>query len=97
MEVSKIIYYTREGDKNKTISLKELNLREEYYLEDVFYAVKDSIDEYDLMTRLANILHDGICLDCNTKPDIVYLITDIQGNTNYLKLKMKKENKNDGT
>lgn len=93
MEISKIIYYTREGDKNKTISLKELNLREEYYLEDVFYAVKEATDEYDLMTRLTNILHDRICLDCDARPEIVYLITTVQGDTNYLKLKMKRENK----
>lgn len=96
MEVAKIIYYTRVDGKSKTVSLKELNLREDFYLEDVFYAVKEAADIYDLTFRLKRILHDQIELDTEDPDNPRFTITDVRGNVNYLKLKPKKEN-NDGT
>jgi hypothetical protein len=90
MEVAKIIYYTREGDKHRTVSMKELNLREDFYLEDVFYAVRDAVGVYDLLDRLKKILHDQVELDTENQNNIRFIITDVCGNVNYLKLKPAK-------
>jgi hypothetical protein len=82
------------GDKSKTISLKELSLREDFYLEDVFYAVKEATDEFDLLERFRRICCDPIELDKVSKSPmyIRFTVTDAMGNTNYLKFKTKKEN-----
>ena len=93
MEVSKIIYYTRVGDKSRTVPMKEMNLRDEYYLEDVFYAVKDAVDEHDLLTRLKRILHDEVEIDTSETKCLRFVITDAHGNTNYIKFKPVKKEK----
>lgn len=93
MEVAKIIYYTRVDGKSKTVSLKELNLREDFYLEDVFYAVKEAIDVNDLLQRLQRILCDTVEIDPTDTKTTRFTIVDACGNTNYLKFKpVKKEN-----
>lgn len=91
MEVAKIIYYTRVDNKSRTVSLKELNLREDFYLEDVFYAVKEALDANDLLQRLQRILCDEVELDTKDKKAVRFNITDLSGNTNYLKLKPVNE------
>lgn len=92
MEVSKIICYTRVDGKSKTVSLKELNLRDDCYLEDIFYAVKDAVDENDLLNRFKRIICDDVELDTESKHFIRFTITDLYGNTSYLKLKpVRKE------
>ena len=91
MNISDIIYYRRENGKSKTLSLRDLCLRDEFYLEDVFYAVKDAIDEEDLLGRLCRIIWDPIELEKITPENIRFLVTDTYGNTNYLKMKRKKE------
>lgn len=92
MEVSKIIYYTRVDGKSKTVSLKELNLREDFYLEDIFYAVKEALDANDLLNRFKRILCDEVELDTESTQCLRFIITDFEGNTNYIKFKpMRKE------
>ena len=93
MEVAKIIYYTRVDGKSKTVPLRDLNLREYYYLEDVFYAVQDAVDEHDLLQRLKRILHDEVEIDTSETKCLRFVITDAHGTTNYIKFKpVKKEN-----
>lgn len=87
MEVAKIVYYTRVDGKSKTVSLKELNLREDFYLEDVFYAVKEATDANDLLQRFQRILYDTVALDTADTKTTRFIIVDTEGNTNYLKLK----------
>lgn len=91
MEVLKIIYYTRAEGKSKTVPLKELNLRDEYYLEDVFYAVKEATDENDLLDRLKRILCDDIKLDTEFTKCLRFIVTDAMGNINYIKLKTARK------
>ena len=93
MEVTKIIYYTREGDKHKTVSMKEMNLREDFYLEDVFYAVKDATDVNDLLDRLKRILCDEVELDTTDSTNLRFIVTDAWGTINYIKLKPAKKEK----
>ena len=90
MEVAKIIYYTRVDGKSKTVSLKELNLREDFYLEDIFYAVKEAVDEHDLLIRFKRIMGDPVELDTKSKC-LRFIVTDMDGHTNYIKFKMRKE------
>lgn len=93
MEVSKIIYYTRENGNSRTVSLKELNLREYCFLEDVFYAVRDAVDMEDLLSRFRRIICDPVELDTTDPKNPRFVITDATGNTNYIRLKpAKKEN-----
>ena len=92
MNISDIIYYRREDGKSKTLSLRDLCLRDEFFLEDVFYAVKDATDEEDLLGRLRRIIWDEIELDTANPKNIRFLVTDTYGNKNYLKLKRTKEN-----
>ena len=92
MNISKIIYYARVNGKSKTVSLKDLNLREDFYLEDVFYAVKDAIDENDLLERFKRILCDEVEIDVESTKCLRFIITDIAGNKTYIKFKpMRKE------
>ena len=97
MEVSKIIYYTRVEGKSKTVPLRELCLRDEYYLEDVFYAVKEAIDENDLLSRFKRILCDEVEIDAEATKCLRFIITDITGNKNYLKFKAVRKDNNNGT
>ena len=91
MEISNIIYYTREGDKSRTISLRELCLRSEYDLENVFHAVRDAEDTQDLLCRLRRLSCDQIEFDQESPTYIRFTVIDVMGNTNYLKFKKKKE------
>lgn len=91
MEVSNIIYYTREGDKSKTISLRELCLREEVEFEAIFHAVRDAIDAQDLLNRVRRICCDQIEFEQETGKYIMFTVLDAHGNTNYLKFRKKKE------
>ena len=92
MEIAKIIYYTRVDGKSKTVPLKELNLREDCYLEDIFYAVKDAIDEIDLLSKFKRIICDEVEIDTESTKCLRFIVTDAVGNINYIKLKpIKKE------
>ena len=90
MDISNIIYYTQKGDEYKTKSLRELCLREEFDLEAVFYAVRDAIDEKDLLIRIRRICCDQIELDTTSALYIRFVVTDVYGNTNYLKFKKRR-------
>lgn len=94
MERMDIIYYTRKDDKGITISLRELCLREEVALEAIFYALRDSTDEYDLLDNLRRLICDEINLGEVTDTYIQYTITDSDGNTNYLKFKKSRRYEN---
>lgn len=91
MNVAKIIYYTVDGDSRKTVPLKALNLREFCFLEDVFYAVRDAADVEDLLERFRRIICDEVELDMRDPKNPRFIITEFNGNTNYLRLKLPKE------
>lgn len=97
MDISKIIYYTREQGRSKTVSLKELNLREDYYLEDIFYAVKEAVDVQDLLNRFKRILCDTVELDTEMTKCTRFIITDLDGRVNYIKFKPMRKEHNNGT
>lgn len=89
MDISNIIYYTRQDDKSKTLSLRELCLKEEYDLENVFHAVRDAEDAKDLLCRLRRLCCDVIEPDKDTPTHIRFVVIDVCGNTNYLKFKKR--------
>lgn len=93
MDISNIIYYTREGEQSKTLSLRELGLRDVYDpdLETVFYMVRDAVDTNDLLDRFRRLCCDQVEFDCEKPTYIRFTVTDAQGNTNYLKFKKRKE------
>lgn len=91
MDISNIIYYAREGDRSRTLSLRDLCLREEFDLEDVFHAVRDAVDAEDMLIRLRRISCDEIILDTSSSAYIRFLVTDVLGNQHYLKCKKRKE------
>ena len=91
MEVGKIVYYTRENNKSRTLSLRELCLREDVDLEAVFYAVRDAIDERDLLYRLQRVCSDKVELEVTTDYFIRFTIFDTMRNQiNYLKFNKKR-------
>jgi hypothetical protein len=94
MEITNILHYRRdeEAGKNITLSLRDLCLRDEYDIEAIFIAVRESIDTQDLLDRLRRLCYDPIEFDTETDKYIRCTVTDVFGNINYLKFK-KKENK----
>ena len=92
MDNMDIIYYTRNDEgKGKTISLRELNLREEIALEAIFYAVRDAVDEQDLLDQLRRLIWDEVIPDRTCPTYFSFRIIDMCGNISYLKFKKKKE------
>lgn len=92
MDISNIIYYTREGDKSKTVSLRELCLRDDADLEAIFHAVRDAVDTKDLLDRLSRVCCDPIDFEQETDKYIRFTVLDVMnGKTNYLKFKKRKE------
>lgn len=93
MEIPNIIYYTKEGDKYRTLSLRELCLRDEFDLEAVFHAVRDAVDADDLLERFRRLCCDRIELDTiSVSPMYIrFIVIDVAGNKNYLKFKVRKE------
>jgi hypothetical protein len=73
--------------------LRELSLRDVYDpdLETVFYTVRDAVDTNDLLVRFQRLLCDKVEFDSETPMYIRFVVTDIRGNTNYLKFKKRKE------
>jgi hypothetical protein len=92
MDITNIIYYTRDEatGKSSTISLRELCLREEHSLEDIFRAVKDANDELDLLMRLQRLVLDKLCLDTSSASYIRIVVVDVNGQTNYLKFRKRR-------
>lgn len=96
MDISNIIYYTREGDKSKTISLRDLCLREDVDFEAIFHAVRDAVDEQDLLERFRRICCDPIDIDTTSASYIRFTVLDVmQGKINYLKFKKPRRNGNE--
>jgi hypothetical protein len=92
MDISNIIYYTREDEKCKTLSLRDLCLRDEADLEIVFSAVKEATDTKDLLTRMRRLCCDVIEMETENLSYIRFTVLDVYGNTNYLKFKKRKDN-----
>ena len=92
MTISKIIYYTREGDKSKTISLRELGLNKDVEFEALFSAIKDVEDSQDLLVRFRRLSCDTIEYDHETDSYIRFTVVDARGQKNYLKFRIRKEN-----
>lgn len=91
MDISNIIYYTRCEDKSKTLSLRELCLRDEFDLEDVFHAVKDATDADDLLNRIRRLSCDLVEFDHEKPGYIRFVVTDVYGGTNFLKFRKRRE------
>ena len=93
MEVSKIIYYTRQNEKSRTLSLRDLCLKETYDrgLQTVFCAVRDSADVQDLLAHFQKMCHEHIEFECEEPSYIRFTVVDAYDNTNYLKFKKTKE------
>ena len=91
MDISNIIYYTRKEGTSKTLSLRELCLRDEFELEDVFRVVKEATDSHDLLCRIRRVCCDVVEFECENPGYIRFTVLDVCGNTNYLKFKKRKE------
>lgn len=92
MEISNIIYYTREGSKSRTISLRELCLRDDADLEVIFHAVRDAESTQDLLDRFRRICCDPVELHEENEKYIMFTVLDvINGKTNYLKFRRKQD------
>lgn len=91
MDISNILYYTRDygAEKNRTLSLRELNLREEFDLEAVFYAVRDAVDAQDLLERIQRLVFDEVRFDDESKSYVRFVVHDCNGNNNYLKFRKR--------
>jgi hypothetical protein len=89
------LYYTRDdgAEKNKTLSLRELNLKEEFDLESIFYAVRDAIDAEDLLERIQRLVFEEVEFDQEDSAFIRFVVHDNNGKTNYLKFRKRKEKK----
>ena len=92
MEISNIIYYTRQSEKSRTLSLRDLCLKETYDcgLQTVFYAVRDSVDIHDLLAHFQKICHEQIEFECEEPSYIRFTVVDAYDNINYLKFKKAK-------
>ena len=93
MKTTNIIYYSRQDDKNKTLSLRDLCLREEYDkgLETVFYAIHDALDTQELLVSLKRLCHESIELFEENDRYVVFEIMDAYDRINYLKIKKQGE------
>jgi hypothetical protein len=91
MELGKIVYYTREGIRHSTISLRELCLYEDVDLESIFYAGRDAVDAHDLLNRLTRICRDPIALDEDDPTYVRFTVYDTaHGRINYLKFNKRR-------
>lgn len=92
MDISNIIYYTRDAEGHgSTVSLRDLCLREDIEFEAIFHAVRDAVDTQDLLDRFRRISCDQIELCREIPTYIMFTVVDVNGNTNYLKFKKRKE------
>ena len=87
MEISNIVYYTRQNEKSRTLSLRDLCLKEKYDcgLQTIFYAVRDSVDAQELLTKLQEICHEQIELERENLFYVRFTVHDVYNNINYLK------------
>ena len=92
MDITNILYFTRDegAEKNRTLSLRELNLREEYDLEAIFYAVRDAVDAQDLLERIQRIVFEEVEFDKDEPSFIRFVVHDCNGRTNYLKFRKER-------
>jgi hypothetical protein len=99
MDFKRIIYYTRENDTGKTISLRDLCIKDEYDagLETIFYVVRDSVSAQELLDKLNMMYHESFWLDQDDISCIIFKVTDCYDNTNYLKIrKVRSKNISEG-
>ena len=99
MDFKRIIYYTRENDTGKTISLRDLCIKDEYDagLETIFYVVRDSVSAQELLDKLNMMYHESFWLKQDDISCIIFMVTDCYDNTNYLKIrKVRSKNISEG-
>ena len=90
MDVKRIIYYRCNDDKRYTLSLRDFCLHEGFELKDIFYAVKDASDAYELLDVLHCMCYEHIELECDEPSYIRFTVVDAYDNINYLKLNKAK-------
>lgn len=89
MDISHIIYFTRDNEKSKPISLRTICLRETYEnrLETIFYAVRDAIDRQDFLSRFREICCEQVEFAEENEKQITFKVINACGECNYLRLK----------
>ena len=93
MEVSNIIYYTRQNQKSRTLSLRSLCMKDENNgLEAIFFVTNDTNDAQDLLDKLSKLIYEQLELEIDNLSYIRFKVTDAYGNTNYLKFQKQKNN-----
>ena len=91
MEISKIIYYTRQDDKSLPLSLRNLCPKDENKgLETIFYLIQDASDIQDFLEKWRDTYYDRIEFDSETQYHVRFKLVDAYDNTNFLKLKKTK-------
>ena len=91
MDVSSIIYYTREDGKGKTLSLRSLCLKQDDpKLESIFYAVKDATDGVSLLDKLQTMCFEEMSLESEEESHVLLKVIDAYQNVNFLKLKKRR-------
>ena len=91
MDISNIIYYTREDGKGKTLSLRSLCFKQDgQNLESIFYAVKAAPDILSLLNQLEAMFYDKITLEFEDESYILLKVIDVYQNINFLKLQKRK-------
>ena len=99
MDFKRIIYYTRENNTGKTISLRDLCIKDEYDagLETIFYVVRASVSAQKLLDKLNMMYHESFWLEQDDISCIIFKVTDCYDNTNYLKIrKVRSKNTSEG-
>ena len=89
MDFKRIIYYTRVDDTGKTISLRDLCIKDEYDsgLETIFYIVRDSFSAEELLDKLNMMYHENFWIEQDDISCVVFKVIDCYNNTNYLKIR----------
>lgn len=102
MNIKKIIYYTVVDGEKKTISLRDLCLKDESCgLETIFQVVNESTDVQDFLEKINQICCERIEFDHETPGYIRFIVTDVYDSINFLKLRkqritpMEAKNEND--
>lgn len=91
MEVKDLYLYKRIAGSNRTISLRELEYLKPYTVKNLFYVVKNSTDENDLLYRLNYITKGIVKLAKNKGTKISYVISTEKLGNIILKVKLKQE------
>ena len=94
MEYKRIIYYTKGDKATKTLSLRNLCIKEEYDagLETIFYLVRDTVGTDELVDKLNLICYESFSLERDDISCVLIKVIDCYNHTNYLKIRKVQNN-----